>query len=771
MPLVQSPRFIKKTAGFALAHCCALAPVFGAQLFGVPLTVPLLMAPLLMAQAVAAENVVVENLIVTASKRAQTLNDFSGAVTIVPGDALNPKATLSDLANQVPGLTATNNGPRTTAALSMRGLRTDQLGSKDFAGDGGTVATYLDNIPLQGFFVPPAIGLKDLQQIEVLRGPQGTLYGNASVGGLIRYVTAKPDASKTSASLNTSISQTKASDALNTDTDVVLNAAIIDKVLAARLLLSQADNAGFIDNHYLISGGERDTNSDANTQVRASLVWAPSDTFSVSGSHHSQQLAADDRQATNAAVTGDRYQGSAKYTQPMDGDLKLSSIDADYDFGVATLTASINRYDYSTNTLGDQTDYLLHTWGEGYYALYDDFSAFTRGAINIEKNSAEVRLVSPNQQALRWLLGRFVSADDVAATIADYAPGFGEFSGENRPEDLDYIGTQAEQLREQSWYAEVAYDVAPAWELAVGARHFRFKDRLAVCSYIFPLPAAYSSADYPLDCNSAPDDQSGSLGKFSTRYKFSDAQNIYFTLAEGFRRGGANLLKNATPATRSYKPDSVLNYELGTHSNFSHGKVQLNAALFVMDWKNIQVPVYSMDGESMTSNAGAARTQGAELETIVQLNHVWSTRVTYAFTDAALTQAALVRANEYDEIAVHAGDQLVGSPRQQWNLGLRYQQRINSAAVSASINYSYSSSVTTAPNKHFGDYARLAGYRMLNAQLDVILRNWQAGVFVNNMGNTYAITGQRSAYFYGEQGRFDYIARPRTLGVKLGYRF
>jgi len=733
--------------------CCALAPLVIAQ------------------AAVAASADSVEEIIVTASKRGQSLKDFSGSVSIVQGDSLNPLATLSDVDNLVPGLTVTNLGPRNSAALIIRGLRTDQMGSKDFAGDGGTVATYVDNIPLQGFFVPPTPLLKDLQQIEVLRGPQGTLYGNASVGGLIRYVTAKPDLTKSAVSLEATLSQTAQSDDLNYGSDLILNAPLVDNTLGVRLLLSKETHAGFIDNDYLLTGKKKDINSDEAKQARVSVLWKPVDEFSLSGSYSYQKIDADDRQAANDLVTGDKYSASSKYLQPLQGELQLSSLDADYDFGWATLTASLNRYDYNSKTTADQTDYLLTTYGEGYYAEYEDFSAYTRGDVDVIKNSGEVRLVSPNDNPLRWLVGVFVSKDDLDVTIADRVPGFAAVFDEKRPDDLDYLATQAETLREESIYTEVAYDLLPEWEVAIGARHFRFKDKLGICSLLFPASTEYEGTSYPLSCIDDKDSQTGNLGKFSTKYTFSKTQNIYFTIAEGFRRGGANLLPVEVTDNRSYDPDKVVNYELGTHSDFLDGKVQFSGSLFYMDWKDIQVSAYTEDGDNIIANAGTARTKGIELEGVAQLNDAWNLRLSYAYTDAALTESVVLVSNEYDEITARSGDRLPGSPKHQWNLGLNYQQMIKTATFSAGVNYAYSSDIATSLNSEFADYAQLDSYSMVNAQANVMWSNWRVGAFVNNLGNTYAITGKRTTTFYGDNGQFNYITRPRTVGLSVKYQF
>lgn len=714
----------------------------------------------------------VEEIIVTAGMRDQSIKDFSGSISVIKMDSLNPGASLSDIANQVPGLSVIDNGPRNITPIVMRGLRMDTVDSRDFIGDGSTVTSYVDNIPLQGFFVPPSFSLKDLQQVEVLRGPQGTLYGNASVGGLIRYITAKPDLTKNAVAITTDLSQTAESHGFNYDTDLVANMPIIADELGARVLLSRAENQGFVDNKYLLTGEQKDINSDQSEQVRASLLWKPTTEFSLGGSYEYQKNNVEDRQATNEEFTGDEYGASSRYLQPKHSVLRLASVDATYEFDWATLTASVNQSNYKTHTIADQTDYLLtldKTYGWGYYTSYDQFSAFTKGDMDIVKDSAEIRFVSPDDQSLRWLAGVFASNDDLNAVVADRVPGFAAVFNEDRPEDLDYLATQSEVLREQSVYAEVAYDLTSAWEISLGGRAFREEDNAEVCSMLFPTSKSYEGNNYPLSCLDGDDVQRGSLGKFSSKYKVSEDQSVYLAITEGYRRGGTNFVPVETVENRNYKADTNVNYEIGTHSDFLDNKIQLNAAVFYIDWKDVQVKTYNADGYKITANAGAATSKGIELETTLQLMEELSASIGYAFTKAEISETVLdingTNGNAYD------GDRLPGSPREQWNFGFDYRRTVNATTWDAGLAYAYNTGMITSLNDSFSDYSKLDGYGSLNANIGMEVRNWRFGAYVNNLENERAITNRRLPDLYGEQGQFEYITRPRTIGLTVHYQF
>lgn len=717
----------------------------------------LISAPLMSLPVLAADGAV-EEVIVTASKRGQSLQDFAGAASVITN--FNGVKSIGDIANQVPGFSIVDAGPRNPTGLVIRGLRMDEVGANDLGGDGAAVASYVDNIPLQGYFVPPSFSIKDLQQVEVVRGPQGTLYGNASIGGLIRYVTAKPDLAKSSVRVGAEISQTDHSDDLNYDTDLVVNTPLIDNTLGLRLMLGKTENAGFIDNDYLLTGPAEDINDDQTKQARVSLLWQATDNFSLNTMYHYQKINVGDRQATNESFTEDKYAASSRYLQPMQGELQLASIDAEYDMEFATLTASVNHYDYQHTERADQTDYYIAMdeayFDNSYFTPFEDLSAYNASAIDVVKDSVELRLASKDEQRLRWLVGGFYSRDDLDVYIGDYVPGFDEYLGAGLSSDLEYMATQNEVLDEYSVFGELAYDLTEKWELTVGARYFRYDDKLRVTK-------AYPFEDYE-KIENGDDVSKGSLGKLASRYKFNENLSVYFNAAEGYRRGGANLTPPGVTANSFYEPDQATNYELGLRGGWFDERVRANAAFFVIDWDDLQVQVTTEDNRSVWDNAGKARSQGVELDTSAQINDVFTLRAGYSYTDAQITESV-------DEIGVFDGNQLPGSPRTQWSLSLDYAESFAAADVDASIGVNRFGESYTALNPDFYSYQKLDGFTTANARIGVTLSNWRVGAFVNNIENTRGITGARSDEWHGEQGQFEYVTRPRTIGMSVTYQY
>lgn len=729
-----------------------------------PLSLACSIFPLFTLQAFAADvgnsTAAVEEVVVTASKRDQRLLDFSGSVSVIRD--FNNIKNVADVAKRVPGFNIVDAGPRNPSGLVIRGLRLDEVGPNDLGGDGGTVATYLDNIPLQGFFAPLSIGMKDMQQIEILRGPQGTLYGNSSVGGLIRFVTNKPELNENSVRIHGELSQTKHSDDMNYDTDLVVNAPLIADVLAMRVMLGKTEDQGFIDNPYWLSGPAKDINDNETDLARVSVLWKPLEKFSVGLSHHYQKNNVADRDATNENFTGKKYTASSRFAQPMEGELKLTSLDADYDFDWATLSASLSRYDYERFENVDQTDYFitLDDFYGPYYTTMGGMFAVNASYVDVVKDSFELRLVSANEQRFRWLAAVFYSRDELDVAIGDFVPGFGEFVGEDRPGDMDYLSSQAETLDEYSVYGEISYDITPRWEATLGLRQFRYDDKVNVCYEVFPMDPY---------CEFGDDTVKNSLGKFSTRYKLTEQKNVYFTVAEGYRRGGANVLPEDSLAKRTYEPDTAVNYEIGYRSSYMQDRITFNAALFNTLWNDLQIQTVSPSGLPYWLNLGDARAEGIELEGAFAINDFFTLRAEYSYNNAEITETVIFADGEGDN--AYKGDVLPGSPKNQWSIALDYNQSFGAMDLDASISANNFGEISTALNDGFYNYRNLDSYSTADISAGVTLRNLRIGVFVNNIGDTRGISGTRSTQWYGEQGQFEYINRPRTLGMSLTYNY
>lgn len=702
----------------------------------------------------AASDFPIEEIIVTSTKRDTPLTQFAGSARVLTD--VSSASELQDLTHQVASLAWVDTGARNPGVIIVRGITMDVIDANDLGGDGGTVASYIDNIPLQGYFSPPHVRLKDIEQVEVLRGPQGTLYGNSSIGGLVRYVTVKPDLSTQETRVSTMLSQTKRSNSLNHDIDLMVNAPLIDDVLGLRMVVGKAENSGFIDNPYRFTGLERDINNEDYEQSRVSVRWKSSDRTQWDMSYHKQDVLVDDRQAVNPLFTGHKYHASSRIEQPMQGELELISFDVNHDFDRSTLTASLSRYDYAQHDVSDQTDYLIELGGS-YYTDFDDFWSYNESLVDVEKDSAELRFASQRDGTWNYVVGAFYSRDELLSISADVVPGFADFSQEFRPNDLDYLATQHEVLKENSVYGELTYAPTDRTELTFGARHFRYDDDLSMCGALYPTEDG-------LACDQQRETSSGTLGKVAALHHLNNVNTIYASVSEGYRRGGANLIPASEGVGTYYEEDHSLNYEVGIRSAQFDNHLQLNASIYYIDWSDIQLQFYSDNGYGYWDNAGNAISTGVELEARYHVSDQFSLVSVYDHSRAEINKTI-------EDKSLYKGDALPGVARDRINLALEFSQPLQHALLEAKITYQYTGSRNTAFNDEYYTYRELPSYQTVDAQIGISFDQWNLMLFVNNLTDTYAVTGARSNYWYREQGQFDYIIRPRTLGLRASVTF
>ncbi len=715
----------------------------------------------------------IEEVFVSASKNDTTENEFAGSVSIHNKNNLLKKGyrDLSQIADQTPGLFTLGTGDRNPTRVVIRGLNFESISSNDSGGDGGSVASYFDDVPLQGYFAPPDVALVDLEQVEVLRGPQGTLYGASSLSGLVRYVTNKPGLDKLSSSYQSKVSQTKQSSGFNHEHDLVVNVPILDDALAVRAVYSKQNKSGFIDNDSLLDGAEEDINNSELDVYRISLLWKQSDDFTLSIMHQTQESYVGDRQAVNSEFTGDNFSAANRYSQPLEGSLALSNIKAEGYFKGVDLSFSTSHYRYDEEQQIDQTDFILRLdelWEWGFYSAYPEFSAFNRSEYDVEKLSHELNLRSTNEGSLNWLVGAYYSEDDFSGITFDVTPGFSEFLLFDREDNIDYYATQDEALSSTAIFGQVSYELTSTLMAEVGMRSFRYEDEIKICD-TYPISYGISGSDIPLDCLDGDDSFNGNLHKASLNYSPSMEKNIYVLLSEGFRRGGANAIPTSIQNQREYLPDTSMNYEVGARYGLFDQRVNINSSIFRVDWNDIQVSTFNEEGYGIISNAGEARSLGVELELDVNISSLLSIQAGYAYVDARISETAL-NINGDGGNAIK-NDALPGVPSNQASVLLQMNRSAYGAMLDAGLGLSYTGSVKTALNSGFDDFKQLPDFATVNFHTSVSKNRWSVQLFVKNLTNERVVTGQRGATYYGERGRFDYINRPRTVGVNLQLSF
>lgn len=750
------------------------------------------------ASSALAQNGVLEEIVVTASRRATSVQDLPFNITAVSGDMLERQrlTSLNEFSRWVPGLSVVDQGARGGNLMTVRGLNVLSLNASEFLdnGSGETVATYIGEIPLY-----LDLKMKDIDRVEVLIGPQGTLYGAGTLGGAVRYLPNAPDTQNFSLDVHGDAFSLAESSGLGYEADVVVNAPIVEGKLAFRGSFSYLDDPGFIDYPYLVRGPgvsnpEPDLSDsaavaanlyrvdDANTEqtlsTRLSLLWDISDAVQATFNYYYQDQEAGARTVNHrdAFQTGP-YESAHRFLEPNERENQLVSVEIVADLGFAELTSATGISSYDEFGQRDQTDLLLDfLYG---YETFPSFAAYTREAATEDRLNQELRLVSTGAGPLSWIAGVFYHDYELDASSSEFVPGFPEFAGIDLPTgDLEYLQITREDLQEQAFFGEITFAFTDRFNVTAGGRWFEY-DTDKFISFDIPL-VALSNAE----SNVAEDD--GFLGKLNASYAFTDNVMGYATLSEGYRIGGVNSVAPcvlplppgqnvcALPDEILIEPDRTTNFELGVHSTLNDGRTILNGAIYQIDWEDIQTQsVTENGGVPITVNGGEAQSQGLELSFQTQIAGGWGVASTYAYNQTELTTRAVGLVDGFD---AEAGDRVSGTPEHQVSLFVSHVRTLsNGWDLDASYGLTATSDVYTKVGLR-GNGEILGGYTVHHASVGVGRDRWQATLYADNLTNKYAETSVRQDPTYVRdvggfalRRYFRNVIRPRTVGIEFRY--
>ncbi|WP_046003302.1 TonB-dependent receptor [Pseudoalteromonas rubra] len=760
---------------------------------------------------------------ITATRRSGSVQEAPLNITALDADVMKDQniGELADVARWVPGLTVTDQGGRSGSPIIVRGLNTNSSGPSS---DGGTVATYINEIP-----VSLDMRLTDVERVEVLIGPQGTLYGAGTLGGAIRYMLKAPELDITTVQLYGDLFQNSESDSVGGEGGFVFNTPIIEDELALRASLNQYEDPGFIDYNYVVREGGAsladpdwsnqsavdnnlkrvaDANGETTTTGRISVRWKPNDWFDGTLNYFYQKQESEGRsivhyQALNPANgLNDRigkYESAYRYEEPRDKEDDLLSLELKADLGFAELVSASGWSSFEADGQRDQTDLLIRLdYG---YEEFPSFSAFTREEEEEDTFTQEIRLVSQSDSAWNWIVGGFYNKFESDASSKEFTPGFGEFAVANfggeqtRPDNLEYFSVDRSEITEQALFGEVGYQVNDKLTITVGARFYEYEVK-AESAVDFPLANTLFSGAGPSDItldfeqNNAEDD--GNLFKFNANYQFTDSVMAYITASEGFRIGGSNGLAPCPdplpdkqigcgmPDEMLYTADTTTNYELGLKSTWLKNRLHFNAAIFNVDWEDAQIAGATVVGQiPYTSNAGTANAKGVEISTRAILSDSISAYATYAYTKAELTSDAPYLFNADGTDGGKDGDRLPGSPEHQFSLGVNYEMEVLGDKT-LDINYGLTAQSDIISKVGLRDSGEtLSGYGISNLSAKLTGDMWSATLYINNLFNKYAFTSVRrdvrdittanGAEIQRNYGH--YLNKPLTVGIKFDYQF
>ncbi len=721
-----------------------------------------------------------QEVVVTAQKRSEKILDVPMAVSAITADALQSQKLIdfADLETQVPGL---------SVVLSAPGLDRLTLRGENVGGVGATVGTYIDDVPFgssnalaNGEGTTGDFDTWDLQRVEVLRGPQGTLYGAGSEGGLLKYVTNPPDPTRFSSAFELGDAEV-ANGGTGADYKAMVNLPM-GGISALRLDGFYTQLPGYIDDP---QRGEKDINRGYEEGGRASFLVNVTDDFSIRLSAFGQTLHTDGSPevdvigsaGTPVTPPADQLQPAignydqARYLgEPATFKYQIYSGKLQWNLGWGTLT-SITGYGTTT-----QDQYLDSTWVAA--APEVSFGEVTESVLppgttaavaetddlNIKKVTQEVRLESSKGQALEWIAGVFYTHESsiIAQTLPTFiVPGLastGLPSLENANLDAIY--------REYSAYGQIDYHFNPAFDVALGARWSENKqstDQLTSGLLVSTSEVTGVSTGNDFLYSIAP------------RWHLSQNTMAYARVATGYRPGGPNALPPITPTgvPTSYKSDSTVNYEVGLKSIMLDNRLSADVDAFLIQWKDIQLFEY-VDSFGINANGGTATSKGLE----------W----TFAFTPVAGLNFTLDGAYINAELTSDApaaggldGNQLPYAPKWTDSLDASYTWRAFAGYHAfAGATWSYigarqndfgatAAVVNDAIVFERNPPATLGGYNTVNLRTGLDDGRWTFELYCKNVANSRGIayyTSQDTPNFGGAIT----LQQPRTIGATIDLR-
>lgn len=719
----------------------------------------------------------IEEVMVTATRRETSVQSTPIAITAVGGDTLERVEATSvvDYAKFVPGLRVQDGGPG-SRRMSLRGVNA--------AGE-ATVGIYYDETPISGTVGvssdaggrPPDVAAFDIERIEALRGPQGTLYGAGSMGGAIRLIFNKPEF-EYEGKLHTSFSSTEGGGD-NYTVNGMANLPLVDGLLAARLVAFRQSSDGYIDNEYL---GIDDINSADKEGGRLMLRFTPTDTLTIDATGLIDRT---DAHSNDWHPQYGEYVTVAQIVQPFEEDAKLYSLTVDWDLDFATLTASSAYYERATTYNNDDSYYIeryldSETYCETRYnggvpcsdevmAEYNDYVDSEIPAVlqhdgEMTNTTHEIRLTSNSTGDFDWTVGAFLQDREDNVNSQD-GPADEETGEIIYPMELFYKRYIIDELEQTAVFGETTWRATDRLSLTAGARWYEYEKTITGATTI-PWELIGAGLKPRQSVSTKEDDV---LYKLNAAYEFSDDMMGYVSAGEGFRPGGANQVIGLPDALTSYGADSLWNYEVGLKTSWLERRLFANAALYQIDWDNMQVRGRTLDGAfSFLSNAGAAQILGGELDMQFLLSEGWTLGMNAAYIDAQLTEdqvsgAVTAPGKDGDRLPYIPEFSAAVSAEYSWFLGKNYE-----ASVRVDANYVGSSYSELRPDNPYR--MEIEDYTLVNLRADIIgPSGWSAGFFANNLFDEVAINmGSKRSY---EPYEIVTSSRPLTIGVSVSKEF
>ena len=764
----------------------------------------------------------IEEITVTATRRATSVQDVPYNITALGGKELEDRGIVdaAELFRAVPGSSYVGMGSRNTinnSTIVLRGINLETAARVASAFQTApVVSTYINETPVNANF-----RLKDIERVEILRGPQGTLYGSGALGGSVRYIYNKPKLGEKTLDVSAGFGNTESSDSVNYEVDVIGNMPLGEDA-ALRVYAGYVDNAGFIDKRgqYLqnpdgrpvldngstdpigdaanfTAGGpvivdEDDVNDSTSYALRAEILFAPNDDFEISALFHYQDSESDDGPFTSPGVFGDDSLTDAhRVKQPSESETWLAAIEAEYDMGFATLVGSVSHYDtegsagYDATGLSESFFFYSTAYGSSPRFLNEGFNTFES-----DSTTVEARLVSDTDGVFDWVLGLYYQDHETTDTEDSFAFGYHDYStacfistgtfggvpcgfgtffgfpGVNTRKDLSFLLNQTNDFKDFAVFGELTYHINDSWDVTGGFRYFDQKlthGHETGLIFVNPVPDVFE--------NTRKDDDV--LFKVNTSYALNDNTNLYFVWSEGFRRGGANGLPSALVTNQSsltYEPDKMENIEAGVKGSLLD-RFQYTLSYFNMDWKKAQVnAICTPFALTCVMNLGKAESQGVEFDIKGNITDNIDVIFAYTYLDAEVKEILPAASADLTAgfAAFEEGRELSGAPENTLYMGARYVYPV-SGNMDLMLNVNGAFRDETESDT-VANSVRVDSFWTWDASAALSADRWTVSAYIDNIGDERGIVARLSPQNYGPRS-LGVISNPRTFGVNVRYSF
>ncbi len=752
-------------------------------------------------------------VIVTAQRREQDILDVPYNISALSGDEIALRQTFdtTELLRSVAGVTMADRGQRNAAVVNsirIRGLNVDSAALGDYAVSAvSTVSTYVDDTPIFANFL-----LKDIQRVEVLRGPQGTLYGSGALGGTVRYVMNPPVLGEWSGSVGGALSSVEGSDGIGAAGDLTLNLPVGD-TFAIRLNLAGADYPGITDyvNLYVLDDEglpiapngvldpateyrrKKDADDVQMWYGRLAARWEPSDTFNATLSVYAQSDDVGGRRQQTPGTDGygrpyRDYENGSIQLEPSTRDVLMGALEMNLDLGFATLTSSTSYYDHSGDSTSENTGFYAQA---GFLSFYYNYPRPMASAVRTWSDRSlieELRLVSDTGSKFDYVAGLWYQDQNRDSGQDSFLRGYKRWFDAADPfgADLDFLvsGDQdfyyrfEDDFTEKAVYGELTWHVTDRIDVTGGLRWFN-DDSTNHSLINLPLYTFLDNRTAATFKTSEDD----TLFKGNVAIHVGDDDLVYVTYSQGYRRGGANAVPTTgffaeSPAWLTYSSDTVDNYEIGIKGTVAGTRYDLS--VYQIDWNDPQLNTATPNwGFFAVANGKSAQSQGVELQLSGDIGDSVTWGFGWAYTDAQLTADFTSPANSA-VVFQFDGARLPGAPENTLNASLDWRKAImGDKTFVAHVDGYYQSDTVNALSQSPAFNVNLDSFQIWGTAFTLVADKWNASLWFKNIFNEKGVTGTFTELYMGTapaigyygNGAKDLISLPRTVGLSFNYSF